>query len=233
MRASEPSQRSSRGWGGRSGPENFSQVPTGPRERRWPGKESDQRGAPGRNQRFREQTPRGLNRWEINHRLRRPGRKQQLMDQPRGPSPHLLTVLSSAWFQGPEYKFLPRTQGRGCSQRAVFPARLAQTPQLGRACLSSHLGAQRESLKRERRAGPWDPGTLGLWDPGGAAHLPAARSPAVRAEGNGRSGLTFPGLGSAPASFWRRPHGAGDAQRRPRDERPPGARARLLPAPPR
>ena len=64
MRASEPSQRSSRGWGGRSGPENFSQVPTGPRERRWPGKESDQRGAPGRNQRFREQTPRGLNRWE-------------------------------------------------------------------------------------------------------------------------------------------------------------------------
>ena len=54
----------------------------------------------------------------------------------------------------------------------------------------------------------------------------------MRVEGNGRSGLTFPGLRSAPASFWPRPHVAGDPQRRPRDKRPLGARARLLPAPP-
>lgn len=99
--------------------------------------------------------------------------------------------MLSAWFQGPEYKFLPRTQGQGCSQSAVFPASVSpQAPQLG-ARLSPPTWAPRgESAEKGTGAGPWD---LGPW--GRCPPCPAARSPAVSGGGGGQDSRS---PGSAP-----------------------------------
>lgn len=132
-----------------------------------------------------------------------------------GPVPHLLTVPSAS-FQGPESKFPPQTQGRGCSPNArqLFPHRASRRFAAQRTC--PLLPSGRPDGIAEKGAWPRCPGTLPVC-PQRGARLCGRRGPPGLGLPGLRAGLLPPALESARRR--RRPHCLGDPPGRPRDAR--------------